>query len=57
MTVVAAQAGSVPWWREPTRDQWTAWWKSWLGWTLDSSQENESCGVALGRGGSDQQLA
>ncbi len=26
----------VPWWREPTRDQWLAWWAAWLGWTLDA---------------------
>src|SRR5215469_1619595 len=27
---------SVPWWREPTRDQWYAWVAAWLGWTLDA---------------------
>jgi MFS transporter, SHS family, lactate transporter len=26
----------VPWWREPTKDQWLAWVAAWLGWTLDS---------------------
>jgi SHS family lactate transporter-like MFS transporter len=26
----------MPWWKEPTKDQWTAWWAAWLGWTLDS---------------------
>src|SRR6516164_8257286 len=26
----------VPWWREPTRDQWYAWVAAWLGWTLDA---------------------
>jgi SHS family lactate transporter-like MFS transporter len=36
MTLAAARAESVPWWREPTKDQWTAWWAAWLGWTLDS---------------------
>ena len=25
-----------PWWREPTRDQWRAYFASWLGWTLDA---------------------
>ena len=30
------RAESVAWWREPTKDQWTAWWAAWLGWTLDS---------------------
>src|SRR6266852_5288632 len=27
---------AVPWWQEPTKDQWYAWWAAWLGWTLDS---------------------
>jgi MFS transporter, SHS family, lactate transporter len=26
----------VAWWREPTKDQWLAWWAAWLGWTLDA---------------------
>jgi SHS family lactate transporter-like MFS transporter len=26
----------IPWWREPTRDQWYAWVAAWLGWTLDA---------------------
>jgi SHS family lactate transporter-like MFS transporter len=26
----------VPWWKEPTKDQWIAWWAAWLGWTLDA---------------------
>src|SRR5271167_2886502 len=26
----------IPWWREPTKDQWLAWWAAWLGWTLDA---------------------
>jgi SHS family lactate transporter-like MFS transporter len=26
----------MPWWREPTRDQWLSWWAAWLGWTLDA---------------------
>ncbi len=26
----------IPWWKEPTRDQWHAWIAAWLGWTLDS---------------------
>ncbi|MGD0432120.1 MAG: MFS transporter, partial [Acetobacteraceae bacterium] len=29
-------ATSVPWWKEPTRDQWMAWIAAWLGWTLDA---------------------
>ena len=27
---------AVPWWKEPTKDQWLAWVAAWLGWTLDS---------------------
>src|SRR5215470_8776843 len=26
----------VPWWKEPTKDQWYAWCAAWLGWTLDA---------------------
>ncbi len=29
-------AQSVPWWREPTKDQWYAFIAAWLGWTLDA---------------------
>src|ERR1700724_3548272 len=29
-------ANPVAWWREPTKDQWYAWWAAWLGWTLDA---------------------
>jgi SHS family lactate transporter-like MFS transporter len=28
--------GQVPWWKEPTKDQWVAWIAAWLGWTLDA---------------------
>src|SRR3954468_22173309 len=31
-----AQAAPVPWWREPTKDQWLAYVAAWLGWTLDA---------------------
>ena len=27
---------SVPWWKEPTKDQWYAYIAAWLGWTLDA---------------------
>src|SRR5271165_5463517 len=35
---MSASVGSalVPWWKEPTREQWLAWWAAWLGWTLDA---------------------
>jgi MFS transporter, SHS family, lactate transporter len=36
MDTAAARATSIPWWKEPTRDQWYAWWAAWLGWTLDA---------------------
>src|SRR6202047_349905 len=36
MTTIATAARSIPWWKEPTRDQWMAWWAAWLGWTLDA---------------------
>jgi SHS family lactate transporter-like MFS transporter len=29
-------AKRIPWWKEPTKDQWYAWWAAWLGWTLDA---------------------
>jgi SHS family lactate transporter-like MFS transporter len=34
--MAAATGKPVPWWKEPTKDQWTAWWAAWLGWTLDA---------------------
>src|SRR5208282_5565614 len=35
MATVLQPTTTIPWWREPTRDQWYAWWAAWLGWTLD----------------------
>ncbi|HYZ43207.1 MAG TPA: MFS transporter [Stellaceae bacterium] len=32
----AVEVADIPWWREPTRDQWYAWVAAWLGWTLDA---------------------
>src|SRR5215472_2165210 len=32
----AADTARIPWWREPTKDQWYAWVAAWLGWVLDS---------------------
>lgn len=31
-----ATANSIPWWKEPTKEQWLAWVAAWLGWTLDA---------------------
>ncbi len=36
MSVAAARNSAIPWWKEPTKDQWLAWWAAWLGWTLDA---------------------
>jgi MFS transporter, SHS family, lactate transporter len=36
MTMTAETPGQVPWWKEPTKDQWVAWLAAWLGWTLDA---------------------
>src|ERR1043166_8194762 len=29
-------AATIPWWKEPSKDQWLAWVAAWLGWTLDA---------------------
>jgi hypothetical protein len=31
----AVETAKIAWWREPTKQQWYAWWSAWLGWTLD----------------------
>jgi len=31
-----AETAQLPWWKEPTKDQWLAWVAAWLGWTLDA---------------------
>ena len=36
MTISSTTAGPMPWWTEPTKDQWMAWVAAWLGWTLDA---------------------
>src|SRR5712691_4226208 len=33
---IGVQTAQIPWWKEPTKDQWYAWWAAWLGWTLDA---------------------
>ena len=29
-------SSALPWWKEPTKDQWQAYIAAWLGWTLDA---------------------
>src|ERR1700760_1579111 len=36
MSAAAANTIPIPWWKEPTKDQWLAWIAAWLGWTLDA---------------------
>src|SRR5580698_5706693 len=36
MASIATTANQIPWWKEPTKDQWLAWVAAWLGWTLDA---------------------
>ena len=36
MSAAAANTVPIPWWKEPTKDQWLAWIAAWLGWTLDA---------------------
>ena len=36
MSAAAANTVPIPWWKEPTKDQWLAWVAAWLGWTLDA---------------------
>ena len=36
MSTPVGTARAAPWWKEPTKEQWIAWWAAWLGWTLDA---------------------
>ena len=36
MSFATESPGTIPWWREPTKEQWMAWVAAWLGWTLDA---------------------
>jgi MFS transporter, SHS family, lactate transporter len=35
MAISVSDAG-LPWWKEPTKDQWYAFGAAWLGWVLDA---------------------
>ena len=36
MSGYAGNTSNVPWWKEPTKDQWYAYCAAWMGWTLDA---------------------
>jgi MFS transporter, SHS family, lactate transporter len=36
MAAIVETVKPIPWWKEPTKDQWFAYVASWLGWTLDA---------------------
>jgi MFS family permease len=36
MATIVETGNPVPWWKEPTTQQWHAWAAAWLGWTLDA---------------------
>jgi len=36
MAITATGNQQLAWWKEPTREQWHAWFAAWLGWTLDA---------------------
>ena len=36
MSASVAPASALPWWKEPTKDQWYAYFAAWMGWTLDA---------------------
>jgi MFS transporter, SHS family, lactate transporter len=36
MSTTLDPASEIPWWKEPTKDQWSAYTAAWLGWVLDA---------------------
>jgi len=36
MSTTLDASAIIPWWKEPTKDQWNAYIAAWLGWTLDA---------------------
>jgi hypothetical protein len=41
MSITVAGTNPIPWWKEPSKDQWLAWIAAWLGWTLALSRTAE----------------
>ena len=36
MSITRNSSSEIPWWKEPSKEQWKAWIAAWLGWTLDA---------------------
>src|SRR3979490_3639441 len=36
MSTTLDASAIIPWWKEPTKEQWNAYIAAWLGWTLDA---------------------
>jgi hypothetical protein len=36
MATPISDGDAMPWWKEPSKDQWTAYVAGWLGWTFDA---------------------
>src|SRR5260370_23925339 len=36
MSITPNSSSEIPWWKEPSKEQWKAWIAAWLGWTLDA---------------------
>ena len=36
MSTTLNTSSEIPWWKEPSKEQWKAWIAAWLGWTLDA---------------------
>src|SRR5258708_757493 len=36
MSITSNSSSEIPWWKEPSKEQWKAWIAAWLGWTLDA---------------------
>jgi hypothetical protein len=36
VSTILNSSSEIPWWKEPSKEQWKAWIAAWLGWTLDA---------------------